>query len=337
LGGGVTHYAPTNSIIFSLIISTFLMRTFTIVWLGQIVSTIGSYMTHFAITIWVWQLTGQATALALVVFFGQVSSILTTLFAGIIVDRVSRKLLIVASDAVAGLSTIFILVLYLTGNLQIWHLYFTEIVNGAFTEIQELAYSASISTMVPQEHYTRASSMGSMLHYGSSIFAPALAGGLYYIIGLQGILAIDIVTFIVAVATVLLVQIPQPAIASRKAFHFKAVVRDLVYGWHYIWINPTLLAILVWGSLFWLFHDLGGSIYSATILARSGNNATVLASLSAAAGIGGVVGAIAISVWGGPKRRIHGFFGGMVFGTICCNLVARTILLFSQFPDAGEY
>lgn len=265
-------------------------------------------MTHFAISIWIWQQTQEATSLALIVFFGQISSILATILAGSIVDRFSRKLAIVCSDAVAGVSTVCILALYLMGNLQIWHLYAVEVVNGAFVEIQQLAYSVAVSTIVPPKQYTRASSMNSMYHYGSIIFAPALAGVLYGVIGLQGILTIDLVTFGVAMATIAFISIPQPEAASREAMNFKAVIADTVYGCRYILSHPFLLRLLGWVSFFWLFHDFGGALYSATILARSGGDARVLASLSSAAGIGGLVGAIAISVWGGPKNRVNGFF-----------------------------
>jgi MFS transporter, DHA3 family, macrolide efflux protein len=288
------------------------MRTFTIIWLGQMVSVIGSYMTHFAIAIWIWQQTNQATALALIAFYGQISSILATILAGSIVDRFSRKLAIVCSDAVAAISTICILGLYLTGNLQIWHLYAVEIVNGAFVEIQDLAYSVAVSTMVPPQHYTRASSMNSMYHYGSIIFAPALAGALYYVIGLQGILTIDLATFAVAVLAIAFVTIPQPEVESREPMNLQAVVADTLYGWRYILSNRFLLSILGWVSLFWLFHDFGGALYAATILARSEGDAKVLASLSSAAGIGGLVGSVAIAIWGGPKRRVNGLFWGMI-------------------------
>ena len=303
------------------------MRTFFIVWIGQVVSTIGSYMTSFAITIWAWELTHQATALALVGFFSQVPSILISPFAGVIVDRWNRKLLIMVSDTVAALSTIAILLLYLTNNLQVWHFYVTGAVNGAFSQIQELAYSASIAMMVPKQQYTRASSMGSILHYGSSIFAPALAGVLYYVIGLIGILLIDLITFCVAVLTVRLVRIPQPVVIEAELQSRAIIWWEIIFGFRYIFALPGLLALLVWASLFSFAHDLGGSLYSAMILARSGNDAGVLASLSAAAGVGGVVGALIVSTWGGPKRRIHGFLLGIVGAGL-----SKTMFGLGQLP-----
>lgn len=288
------------------------MRTFVIVWSGQLVSAIGSYMTHFAITLWAWQLTGQATALTLIIFSSQVASLVVTPFAGVIVDRYDRKKLMMLSDAVAALSTVAILSLYLTGHLQVWHFYVTSAINGVFSDLQEIAYSASIPMMVSKQDYTRASSMGSVLHYSSNIFAPALAGILYYSIGLLGILLIDLLTFCIAILTVFRVHIPQP-VASRPSLQSQTtLLQEMLVGFRYVFAQPGLFALLVAALLFWFAHDIGASLYSAMVLARSNNNASVLASLSAIAGVSGVIGAIIMSTLGGPKRKIHGFLLGMV-------------------------
>ncbi|MGV2830522.1 hypothetical protein ACLFKQ_22190 [Myxosarcina sp. GI1(2024)] len=97
----------------------------------------------------------------------------------------------------------------MSGNLAIWHLYLAASINGGFGQIQELAYSTSITLLVSQQNYTRANSMNSVVHYSSAIIAPALAGVLYPIIGLGGILPIDLATFIVAIATLIWIRIPQ--------------------------------------------------------------------------------------------------------------------------------
>jgi MFS transporter, DHA3 family, macrolide efflux protein len=288
------------------------MLAFVIIWAGQMVSGIGSYMTDFASTIWAWEFTHQATTLALVTFFSQAPSILITPFMGTLVDRASRKRLIMLSDAIAALSTVALLCLYLTDNLQVWHFYITAAINGTFSQIQHLAYSASISLMVPSQHYTRAGSMNSMLHYGSIIFAPALAGILYYVIGFNGILSIDLMTFCFAILTVLRVTIPQPIVLEIKPLSWINIWQEIVFGFRYIFADSSLSAVLILGTLFWFAHDLGGSLYAATILARSGNNSAILGSLLATAGVGGVIGVAIVTIWGGPKRRINGLLLGMV-------------------------
>lgn len=288
------------------------MRNFIVIWLGQTVSLIGSQMTNFAITIWVWQLTGQATALALFGLLTQAPRVLVTPFAGIIVDRCNRKLLMMIGDAIACFSTIVILLLYLTNNLQIWHLYLAGAINGIFEQLQELAYLASISMMVSEEQYSRASSIGFLASYGSDIIAPALAGVLYAVIGLIGILIIDLATFAIALLTLLFVRIPEPAHVEPEPFSRANLQQQVVFGCRYIMASPSLLALLVLEMLFWFAHDLGAPLYSPMILARTGNDAKVLASLASAAGIGGVLGALLVSAWGGTKRRIHGMLIGIM-------------------------
>ena len=288
------------------------MRTFLTVWVGQMVSNLGSRMTNFSLSLWAWDLTGQATALALVVFFRQLPQFIFAPFAGVIVDRGNRKLLMMAGDTAAALSTIVTLGLFLSGSLQIWHLYVLAVINGTFEQLQELAYSASLSLMVPKQHYTRASSLGSVLHYGSSILSPILASSLYYVIGLPGILAIDLATFTIAIATVLSVTIPQPSHTDSSQPKLTDIRKEAVVGFQYISSHPSLVALLACTALFWFAHDFGGALYTPMILARSNNNAQVLGSIASTAGISGVLGAILMSTWSGPKSRIQGMLLGMI-------------------------
>lgn len=292
------------------------MQTFTLIWFGQLVSTIGSYMTEFALILWAWNLTGSATALALVGFFSQLPRIPVTFIAGIIVDRYNRKHLMMLGDAIAALSTVCIGLLYVANSLQIWHLYLVAAVSGGFGQIQRLAYSTSITLIVPKHHYTRANSMDSAVHYGSAIVAPALAGALYSLIGFLGILLIDLVTFGVAIATLLSVDIPQPQLQPNLDIDPQTepqpTVQKLTFGIRYVWTHSSFRALLIITALFWFAHDLGGALYDPMILARTNGSAQVLGSVASAAGIGGVTGALLLSVWGGPKRRINGMLLGFI-------------------------
>ncbi|MEL6440936.1 MAG: MFS transporter [Cyanobacteria bacterium J06621_8] len=334
------------------------MRKFTLLWFGQVISTIGSYMTGFALTLWAWELSGSATALALMGFFSSLPGILISLFAGIIVDRANRKYLIILGDTIAASSTLTILILYLSGNLAIWHLYIAAGVNGSFGQIQGLAYATSITLLVSPKDYTRANSMCSAIHYGSNIFAPAIAGALYPIIGLGGILPIDLITFSVAIVIILWTKIPQPKKRQRggeighredqdidsrenapqvphsqessvrqKSKVNKLIVfwRELTLGIRYTWKRDSLRTLLLITALFWLAHDLGGAISSPMILARSNNNSQVLGAISSAAGISGVTGAVVLSVWGGTRRRVN----GMLFGYMGAG-ITKTIFGLGQ-------
>jgi MFS family permease len=281
-----------------------------LIWLGQLVSTIGSYMTDFVLTLWAWETSGSATALALMAFFSQAPRIPITLFSGLIVDRFNRKHLMLAGDAAAVLATVGIAWLYVHGVLRLWHLYGAVTINSCFGQIQGLAYETSISGLVPPGNLMRANSMNAAVHYGASIVGPALAGVLYPHIGLLGILGLDVVTFGVAVGTLLLRAIPQPPPAAGSKL--ESLPTKLAYGFREVWRQPGLRTLLLISSLFWLFHDLGGAIYDPMILARSNGSAQVLASTTTAAGIGGVAGATMLSLWGGPRRKVHGVLAGFI-------------------------
>ncbi|MBW4458193.1 MAG: MFS transporter [Nostoc indistinguendum CM1-VF10] len=286
------------------------MRNFLIVWFGQLVSTIGSNMTGFAIEIWAWEITGKATTVTLIDFFSLLPSIIITPISGVIVDRFNRKFLMMVGDTVAVLGTIIILLLHLTNNLQIWHFYLAGAIVGAFNQFQSLAYSASVSLMIPKQDYTRASGLEFLSGYGSRIIAPALAGYLYTVIGFSGIWLIDIFTFAIAISSLLLVSIPQPI--PTKDEDIVNIWQDLGFGWRYITTQKSLLALLIFNLLFMLPHDIGNSLYTPMILSRTNNNTLVRGSLASAAGFGGVTGAIIVSTWGGFKRKITGVLLGMI-------------------------
>src|SRR5574341_1190132 len=160
------------------------MFGFTIVWAGQVVSLLGTQMSAFALTIWAYELTGSATALALVGFFFLTPMLVFSPIAGAIVDRSNRKWMMALSDLAAGMATVGVLSLYLTGGLQIWHLYVANAIMGLFQAFQWPAYSAAISVMLPKEQYGRANGMMSLAEAGSGVFAPLLAGAVLGIIGL---------------------------------------------------------------------------------------------------------------------------------------------------------
>lgn len=322
------------------------MHTFFIVWLGQLASMLGSEMTNFAITIWAWQVTGQATPLSFILFFTQTPKVIAALFAGVLVDRLNRQKLMMVGDLLAGCSTIAILLLFLSDHLEIWHLYFTGAVNGLFGFLQGLAYSASLSSIVLPQHYTRATALNSVRMSGAYILAPALAGTLYPIIGLAGILIVDIVTFIIAITTLSIVRLPQ---VNRKQiirrFNLK---QDLTLGFRYLSKHPSLLALLLFFLLENLIENINFAILPAMILARSGNDATTWGRLLTSFGIGGVLGAATLSIWGGFKRRIHGILLGSAvwkLGLIVLSITqtmsvkisaALTCGFCSPFPDSSN-
>ncbi len=297
------------------------MTAFVIVWGGQLVSLLGTGMSQFALTIWAWELTGQATALALVAFFNFAPTVALSPVAGALVDRWNRKLTMMLSDLLAGAATIGILLLFLAGRLEIWHLYLAGIFTGVGQAFQWPAYSAAISTMLPKEQYGRANGMLSMAEAASGIAAPLLAGILLVPLGIAGILTIDIVTFLLAIGALLLVFVPQPKATEAGAQARGGLLKESVYGFRYIFERPSLLGLQLVFFFINFTSSMGIGLLAPMILARSGNNELALASVQSAFGVGGLVGGLAMSLWGGPRRRVHGVLLGMAGASLLGEMV----------------
>lgn len=315
------------------------MFGFSLVWLGQIVSVLATSMSTFALTIWVFQETGSATSLALVQVFFITPFLIITPIAGVMVDRYDRKLMMMVSDLVAGLATIAILILQAFGHLEVWHLYAAAVFQGLGNAFQWPAFSAAISTMIPKEQYGRANGMMSLVQMGPGVIAPMMAGALLPFIGLTGILSLDVLTFLLAILVLAFVYIPQPPRTEEGAQAEGHILQEAAFGFRYIFARPSLLGL----QLVFFFGNLcTGIAFTAVapmILLRTGNDSVSLGLVLSAGAIGGVIGGVAMSVWGGFKRRVHGVLAGWIISSIFFSLVGVgtwfplwvTALAFSSF------
>ncbi|MHB8108117.1 MAG: MFS transporter [Candidatus Cryosericum sp.] len=288
------------------------MRAFTLVWLGQVISLTGTAMTAFAVSVWAWKTTGSATALSIVAFFNFTPTIIMSPVAGALVDRWNRKMAMGVSDVMSGLGTALMLVLYATGHLQIWHLCAVGVLSGSFQAFQWPAYQAAISTMMPKEHYGRASGMMSLAQSGSGIVAPLVAGTVVGIWGLTPVFLFDITSFCIAVVLLLAVEIPQPKRSRLGEEASGSLWKEAVFGWRYIVARRPLL----WLQLSFFAANLISSVcvtlWNPMILARTGDSSETLGVVNTVSAIGGVVGGAIMAAWGGPRRKIWGVLWGMV-------------------------
>lgn len=291
------------------------MFAFTIIWLGQIISVLASAMSQFGLTIFMYEKTESATAMGLMGVFYFVPFLLMSPVAGVMVDRHNRKLMMMVSDLGAGLATVLILVFQAMGILQFWHLYVAAVINGIGTTFQWPAYSAAISTMIPKEQLGRANGMMSLIEAGPGVIAPIMAGALLPVIHLTGILLIDVVTFLFAIGALLVVHIPQPERTQEGAQASGGMLKEAAYGFRYIFARPSLLGLQLVFLVGNIFAGMAYTLLPPMILARTDNNSILFGSVQTAGAIAGIIGGVAMSTWGGFKRRVHGvLFGHMLSG-----------------------
>ena len=190
------------------------MRTFLIIWIGQFISTVGSGLTGFGLSVWVYTQTGKATPMALTALAFNVPRILLSPIAGSVADRFNRKVIMIVADTAAVLVTVWFGFLIFTDSLQIWHIYLGSAISSVFSAFQFPAYSASITMIVPKKHLTRAAGIQQIGSAMQSILVPVLAGMLYGLIGFRGIIIIDFITYFFAIGALIWATIPQPKIKT---------------------------------------------------------------------------------------------------------------------------
>lgn len=296
----------------------------TIVLLGQAVSILASSMTGFALSVWVFQQTSSATSLGIMQTAFTLPYLLIIPLAGVMVDRYNRKLMMAVSDLAAGLGTLAILFLLTTGNLEIWHFYLVNAIIGLGNAFQWPAYSAAITTMVPKEQYGRANGMMSFVQAGPGVVAPLLAGALLPLIGLNGILWIDVITFVLAIGVLMLVHIPPPRQTEEGRQSRGSLLQEAGFGFKYIFQRPSLWGYVIMLFVANLFLGFPNSVHVPMILLRTDNSSIILGAAETAGAISWTVGSLLMSAWGGPRRRIHGallgWIGYCVFGNVIFGL-----------------
>jgi MFS transporter, DHA3 family, macrolide efflux protein len=289
---------------------------FGVVCVGQFLSIVASSATSFALAVWAYQTSGSALALGIVFAASSLPYLVISPFAGIWVDRYSRKVMMAVSDALSAAVTVSLLILFLFGELRLWHLYVSAFVTGTGNTIQWPAYSAAITTMIPKDQYHRANGMVSLARSAPHVLAPMLAGALYPVFGLCGFFIFDLATFALAIGTLWVVRIPPPVITAEGKASKGSFWHEAFYGFRYIFKRKSLLGLL----LFFLAINLTGGfarrLFNPFILARTGNNTVALGLISSAGAIGGLIGGLLITVWGGFKRRVNNIFLAQVLAAV---------------------
>lgn len=281
-------------------------RTFLLIWFGQLISLTGSGLTGFAIGVWVFLETGSTTLFALIQLFTTLPNILLGPISGALVDRWDRRKAMLYSDSGAAVCTLLILILLSLEKLEIWHIYVLMAISASFATLQWPAYSAAVTLLVPKGQLGRANGMVQMAEGVAQILAPMTAGALIGIILLQGVIMIDLATFVFALVSLLIVKIPRPETTQEGQAGKGSLLREAFFGWKYIRTRAGLFALLLFFAAMNFFTSIATVLFTPLVLSLS--TPAILGLLTSAAGLGFLAGSLVMSVWGGPKRKVLGIY-----------------------------
>ncbi len=308
---------------------------FFTIWGGQAISLVGSMLVQFALIWYLTVETGSATVLALASMAGMLPQVLLGPFAGTLVDRWNRRVVLLIADSSIALATILLAALFAFDAIAVWHIYMLMFLRSLGGSFHFNAMSASTSLMVPIEHLTRIQGVNQMLNGGLNVISAPLGALLLTIMPIENILLIDVGSALFAIIPLFFIPIPQPE-RSGKPFELGAeresVWQDFKVGLRYVISWPGLLIIGLMAVLINFVLAPAFSLLPLLVKDYFGGGVIQLGWVESAFGVGVIVGGAILGAWGGFKRRIlTSFFGlfGIGIGAFLLGLAPSSLLMLA--------
>ncbi|MDO4263339.1 MAG: MFS transporter [Deinococcus sp.] len=201
-------------------------RSFTIYWLAGMQSVFGNALTSVVVAVLVYSLTGQASAMGLTLALGMLPALLSP-FAGVVVDRVPVRPLLITGDLLRGLLVLGLAVSLMTGQSSIFWLNTAVLLSGLITAFTSPATSTLLPQLVPSEHLARANGLMGMGTQAAQLLGLLSGAGLVALLGQSETLLLDAATFFLSAAALLLIRLPERVGAPVKESFWSAFVAGL--------------------------------------------------------------------------------------------------------------
>ena len=300
------------------------LKDFLVLWSTQSVSQLGSSITAFALTLWLYEKTGSSLSTAALTICSYAPYVLMSIFAGALTDRFDKRRTMLVCDVLAVFCTIAVWGLYSTNRLMVWHLYALNVISGLMNTVQQPASEVAMTLIIPEKYYQKTSGLRSLSRSLISILNPLIATALYSFVGLNGVIAVDIGSFIVAfVALQFFIKIPKCQ-GERK----ESVLVLAKEGIGFLKDNPMIMTLI----LFMAGVNLVASAFDATlpgyVLPNPKGGQAVLGIVTSCSGVAMIIGSLMVSVLPKPKDRVK-----VVYLTMLFSLGSENFLLaFSREP-----
>jgi len=311
------------------------LKTFLILWSSQSLSQFGSSMTSFSLIIWAFEKQDSVLSISLLMICSLLPSILLSFLAGTFIDKWNKKLIMLISDTIAAICSIFVLLLLFNNRLEISYLYIINVILGITNAFQSPASSVAVTMIVPKKYYVKISGLQSLSSSMVTTFTPLVATAIYAFGGMRVILTIDLATFFIA----LLFCIKIPNYLAYKKEKRLSPLADCFDGVSYLFKNKSILHLII----FMGFVNLIAAIYNCNltpmILGRTSNDKMLLGIVTSFVGIGGIIGSILVTIKKPSKSKVNTIFNSITFSFLICNFflgVGRNAYIWSVAVLAGN-
>lgn len=302
------------------------LKTFLILWSTQSLSQLGSAMTNFALTLWLYEKTGSALQTALLSICSYAPYVLMSIFAGALSDRWDKKKVMLICDTFAACSTVIVLILLKTNSLRPSHMYVLNAVNGLMNTIQQPASDVAMTLIVPKKYYQKTCGLRSFSQSLVTILNPVFATALFALAGIEAVIYIDLTTFSIAFF-VLCFFIHIPDISGEKAVQ-ETIWETVQGGLRYLKNNRLILVLILFLACVNLVASAFDAVLPAYVLPRKNGGETMLGIVTSCSGIATLAGSLAATMAPVPKNRIR-----VIYVTMLISLSTENFILsFSRTP-----
>ncbi len=239
-------------------------RKFIILWVGELVSSIGSGLTAFGLGVYIFNKTGSAASMALITLLGFLPSLVLSVPAGVLADRYDRRLLMMIGDGFSAMGVFFILICMLRGEATLWQICVGVFISAVFSALLEPSFRATITDLLTEEEFSRASGLVSLAGSARYLFSPVIAGLLLSVSDVKLLLIIDIATFLLTVTGAAVVR---KGIGVQVSENREAFFSSLKTGWKALSEKKGLLFLVAISAGITLFMGMFQILAEPLILA----------------------------------------------------------------------
>lgn len=302
------------------------LKTFFILWSTQSLSQLGSAMTNFALTLWLYEKTGSALQTALLSICSYAPYVIFSIFAGALSDRWDKKKVMLFCDTFAACCTAAVLILLKMELLRPVHMYILNAVNGLMNTVQQPASDVAMTLITPKKHYQKASGMRSFSNSLVTILNPVLATALFALAGMEAVIYTDLATFGTAfLALLFYIRIPS---ASEEAGRKEHIFTTAKAGLEYLRDNQLILVLILFLAGVNFVASAFDAVLPAYVLSSENGGEAVLGIVTSCAGIAMLFGSLAVTVLPAPKNRVR-----VIYVTMLISLgIENFVLAFSRQP-----
>lgn len=314
------------------------MKKFLTIWIGELISSIGSGMTAFAVSIYVYKLTGSAMLVSVAALLAYMPTILLNPVGGILADRYDRRLMMIFGDSFSVIGLLFIFISIQTGHAGVLPVFIGVTISSVFTALLEPAYKATVTDLLTEDEYAKASGMVQIAGASKYLISPFIAGLILSVTDIRAILIIDMATFFVTVSTIASVRKSIRVIKPNKdSFHFLSEFKE---GIKCISCDKGVRSMVVLMAFMCFFVAFIQTLMTPMILSFA--NAKTLGIMESVSAIGMIIGSVMIGILNIKKNYARvlmislmaaGIFMAMTgTSTNIWIILAFSILFFTSLP-----